>query len=488
MQYKITVLPQNRTVTAEQGDLLYFVLAENGFKVNAPCGGRGICGKCEVQEVLNPAFATRPIYTCKTHIDRDMTIILSESEGRGLDTFNSFYQEGEKKGLGVALDIGTTTVVGCLVDLKSGQILDRTSALNPQSAFGADVITRISASRENLSSLQKVIIDKTNEIIKVLAKRKKIDELVISANTTMLHIFLGVNPEPIGVAPFTPIFTETVHTYGAKLNVLADKVTLLPSVSGYIGSDITAGLLACEIPQNQTSLFVDIGTNGEIALLTNGKIFATSSAAGPALEGACIECGMGGVDGAIDSVTTDGREISFTTVGSKNAVGICGSGLVDIIAVLVKEGIIDESGAFDEECESLISNRLVSDRFYISDTVYISQKDIRQFQLAKSAICSAIKTIVSENNLTLSQIDTVYIAGGLGYYTNMQNAGSVGLIPNELVTKCKTVGNTALLGAIKCMLSNKNLEKVKEIASKTEAVELASSPVFAEEFIENMAF
>ena len=220
MQYKITVLPQNRTIIAEQGDLLYSVLSKNGFKVSAPCGGRGICGKCEVQEVVNPAFSTRSIYTCKTYVDRDMTIILNESEGRGLDAFDTFYQEGEKDGLGVALDIGTTTVVGCLVNLRSGKIIDKTSALNPQSAFGADVITRISACRENLSALQKVIIDKTNEIIKILAKGNKIDELVVSANTVMLHIFLGVNPEPIGVAPFTPVFTEIVHTYGEKLNIL----------------------------------------------------------------------------------------------------------------------------------------------------------------------------------------------------------------------------------------------------------------------------
>ena len=473
---------------AEQGDLLYSVLSRNGFKVNAPCGGRGICGKCEVQEVVNPAFSTRTIYTCKTYVDRDMTIILHESEGSGLDTFDGFNQEGEKDGLGVALDIGTTTVVGCLVDLKSGKILDKTSALNPQSTFGADVITRISACKENLSALQKVIIDKTNEIIKILAKGNKIDELVVSANTVMLHIFLGVNPEPIGVAPFTPVFTEIVNTYGSKLNILADNVTLLPSVSGYIGSDITVGLLACEMPQNQTSLFVDIGTNGEIVLCINGKLYATSSAAGPALEGACIECGMGGVVGAIDSVCIKGNELSFTTIGAEKAKGICGSGLVDIIAVLVKDGIIDDSGAFDEECESLLSNRLVSDRFYISDSVYISQKDIRQFQLAKSAICSAIKTIISENNLTLAQIDAVYVAGGLGYYTNMQNAGEVGLVPKPLVSKTKTVGNTALLGAIKCLLKQENLRQVKDIAKSTQTLELASSSVFANEFIENMAF
>ena len=181
-------------------------------------------------------------------------------------------------------------------------------------------------------------------------------------------------------------------------------------------------------------------------------------------------------------------ELIFSTVGNKPPKGICGSGLVDVVALLVKEGIIDESGAFDEDCESLLSKNLVSDRFYITDDVYLSQKDVRQFQLAKSAITSGIKTLLYENNVPIEDVQALYLAGGLGYYTDVKNAGVVGLLPSDLVSKVQSVGNSGLSGTVKCLLKDECVKKMEQIASGINVVELAQSKCFMEEFVDNMSF
>lgn len=490
MRYKITVLPYNKIVYALRDELLYDVLIKNGFKINAPCGGNGVCGKCRVVSVGKNGENAGYLYTCKTRVDSDITILLDGVGGSGLEVFESGDPIGEKSGLGIALDIGTTTVVACLVDLKSGSILGKRSCLNPQASLGADVITRIRMCQNGkLDVLQKQILETTKELVDLLAGKRRIRELCVCGNPTMLHLFLGVSPESIGIAPFTPVFTQTKRLNGSELGLNVDNVVLLPSASAFIGSDVTAGVLACGmVDKLSTSLLVDVGTNGEVVMFANNVLYATSTAAGPALEGACIECGMGGVDGAIDKVSAQNGELIFSTVGNKPPKGICGSGLVDVVALLVKEGIIDESGAFDEDCESLLSKNLVSDRFYITDDVYLSQKDVRQFQLAKSAITSGIKTLLYENNVPIEDVHTLYLAGGLGYYTDVKNAGVVGLLPSDLVSKVQSVGNSGLSGTVKCLLKDECVKKVEQIASGINVVELAQSKCFMEEFVDNMSF
>ena len=362
--------------------------------------------------------------------------------------------------------------------------------MNPQGVLGADVLSRIRACQDGkLQTLQKLILNKTAEILEEIAMGQAIKELVVSANTTMLHLFLGVNPEPIGVAPFTPVFTGTQYCLGKQLGLSVEKVRLLPSVSGYIGSDITVGMLACDILQKEnTALFVDIGTNGEIVLCNQGILYATSTAAGPALEGACIECGLGGVDGAIDRVYVCDGKLVFTTIGSLEAKGICGIGLIDLIAVLLVEELIDENGTWNEESNSILSDRLQEDKFYLTDSIYISQKDIRQFQLAKAAIMAGIETLFYESKVNIDDVETLYIAGGLGYYLDVKNAGSVGLLPKSLLSKIKLVGNTSLQGAVLCILKQDYQEKIENISIHTNVIELSCSKYFQDAYIDHISF
>ena len=491
----ITIYPQGRTLTAKQGETLLQAFGKHGIEFSAPCGGKGTCGKCKVKLIEGSVLGDSPdmeglISSCKAVVEQNIVIALPVQRGSGLDCFQEQALAGEKQGFGVILDVGTTTIAACLVDLSSGEILQKTSALNPQSVYGADVLSRINACRDGkLGLLQKVVLEKSNELIHSIADGKNVDELVVSANTTMLHIYLGKNPETIGVYPFTPVFTQTQRIDGETLSLQADKVRLLPSVSGYIGSDITAGVLACRMHKgNMTELLVDIGTNGEVVLAHKGRLYATSTAAGPALEGACIECGLGGVVGAIDKVYLQNGNLAFSTIGNEKAHGICGSGLIDLIAVLLEEELIDESGGWNEESNSPLIEKLIDDKFYLTDEVYLSQKDIRQFQLAKAAIVAGIETLLSTCGVEIDELENVYVAGGLGFYMNVQNAVKVGLLPKWPEQKVKVVGNTSLAGARLCLLQKTAQQEIEKIANETEVIELSFSKTFQDLYIEYMSF
>lgn len=491
----ITILPNNQTLFAENGDLLLDVLAKYGLSISAPCGGKGSCGKCKVKLISGAvdgvtADEKGDILACKARIKSDITLRLSPQAGTGLNDFSWESIQGDKDGFGVVLDIGTTTLALCLIHLSTGKVIEKISALNPQAVYGADVLSRIQACNEGkLPELQKCILQKTDELIQKIAGGKEIEELIVCANTTMLHIFLGVHPQSIGVAPFIPVFTEMQICTGKELNLPVRKVKLLPSASAYIGSDITAGAYACGMHETEkTVLLVDIGTNGEIVLSHKGKLYASSTSAGPALEGACIERGIGGVSGAVDKMYTNGVELCVSTIDNEKAIGICGSGLIDAIALLSKENLIDETGAFVDDSDSRFSSHLLGDKFYLTDTVWLSQKDIRQVQLAKSAILAGIETLLEENGITIGEVDELLLAGGLAYYMNIENACVIGLLPKTLQAKTRVVGNTALAGARLCVLQENACKKLQTLAKEMQIFELANSKTFQERYIENMYF
>ena len=484
----------DKTINAPSGENLLSVLAKNGYFIPASCGGRGDCGKCKVKLASGEVDGITPdingdILSCKAILKGDITIEIPQVSGGGLDEFDYEEITGTSDGLGVVIDIGTTTVVAIAIDLKSGKVMARTSSLNAQAVFGADVISRINACEDGkLDDLRKLIVNQCNLLAGKVSCGRKVDEMVITANTTMLHIFSGVNPQSIGVSPFTPVFTESKVGSGKEWGINAEKLTLLPSVSGYIGADVVCGILATKLGQTRTELFIDVGTNGEIVLSQNGKLFATSTAMGPALEGACIECGSGGVIGAIDKLKNDGDKLKISTIKNAPPKSICGSGLIDAIALLLDEEIIDETGAFNEDSNSKFINRLDDYKFYLTDKVYISQADIRQVQLAKSAVKSGVETLLYEMGVSLENIETVYIAGGLGKYMNENSAIRIGLLPKEFVGKIKVVGNSALSGARECLLDEERLNKAKAISQAVEIFELAYSQKFQNSFIDNMYF
>ena len=492
--FKITVLPDNKKINAQKGDNLAKVLALAGYDLLAFCGGSGSCGKCKVKVISGNFYGVsknenNEILSCKATICSDAVISLEKVLGSGLIEFENFCVTAKGCGLGVALDIGTTTLAFALVDLKTGKVIKKHSCLNPQSAYGADVLSRILACKNgNLYNLHKLIIQKTVEVLNLLANGQSIQTLTVSANTTMLHIFAGINPESMGVAPFTPQFLQTQIYDGEQLGLPVKKITLLPSAGAYVGADVVCGVNYCKLQADSVGLFIDIGTNGEIVLNKRGKLYAVSTAAGPALEGACIECGTGGVSGAIDKVFLSDKKLDFTTINNQSAIGICGSGIIDVIAFMLKSGIIDETGRFDEEYSGEFSNLIKNEALYITENVYISQKDVRQFQLAKSAIRTGIEILLKNCEVRFSEVENLFISGGIGFYMNADNAVIAGLIPNELKQKVKILGNSALAGALLCSVDSSCLKSVEEISENMQIIELSSDKNFAMLFAEYIGF
>lgn len=472
----ITVItPNGETVLkAPEGSVLADVLSEGGFTVPAACGRRGTCGKCTVKLISGTFGNETPkngmIRSCKAVVTDDAVIGVSFQKGEGLTDF-TLETEIKKDACGIAVDIGTTTVATSIIK-KDGTVVSR-SCLNPQSAYGADVISRIEACTNGaLPELTRLIRECIKELANKLNADGEAEEMIVSGNTTMLHLFCGVSPESMGVSPFTPQFTDVQHLDGAEFGV--KKVTVLPSVSAFIGSDIVAGIYALGLHRTDKRVFLaDLGTNGELVLSDRGKLFCTSTAAGPALEGACIECGVGGINGAIDKVFIEDGEIGYTTIGGAKPVGICGAGITDAIALLVRESMVDEGGYLEND-------------FRLCENVYISQKDVRQFQLAKSAVYSGIETLSEVVGIGNNEIDSFLIAGGLGYYINPESAFTSGLLPR--VKNIKAVGNTSLQGALMCIGNSEAVEEMRNISKACSLVDLGGNPKFSERFMNNMFF
>jgi len=387
---------------------------------------------------------------------------------------------------GAAIDIGTTTVSGKLIDLDSSMTLDTISLLNDQRVFGADVMSRIGAARNGKTEeLFGLINRQAGRILGLFMERHnipQIERLVVSGNTVMLHLFLNVDPSGMGELPFTPVFLEEKELNGKDLSLPVKKITVLPSVSAFIGGDITAGLAVLDIMNVPSpSLLVDIGTNGEMALVNRGTIYCCSTAAGPAFEGAEISCGVGGVKGAISAVEASaGGEagISITTIGNISPIGICGSGLIDAVALMLRRGIIDETGFMAGSEKG----------FYLAPGISINNRDIRQFQLAKSAILTGIRILCRSAGLKPADIKNVFVAGGLGFFINRQNAADAGLFPKEFLEKISVCGNLSLQGAEESLLNKDFMKKCKDITSRCTVVELAKDPSFTDEFTDNLLF
>jgi len=414
---------------------------------------------------------------------------------------------------GIAIDIGTTTVAGFLYDLETGRHLKTSSCLNSQRIHGADVISRIDfadSSYENLKKMQRLIYNDIMNIVFELTERvEDVKVLSFAGNTTMMHLLCGINPIAIAKAPFIPTsvtgrivyFFEIFNCIDSKL-LFNPVCILLPSIAGYVGADITAGLLTCDMDKdNKISLLIDIGTNGEIALSVNGDIITCSTAAGPAFEGANLSCGIGGVTGAIDKVNIAENELSFTTISDRKPIGICGSGIVSSLASLLHLGIIDETGRFEDDTNAFSEinkkrltkiNGETSFVFYFDEKnnpeVYLTQKDIREIQNAKAAVCAGVELLIEKKGLTQSDIDEVYIAGGFGNYLNIDDAFAIGLLPQKLKGKTKMTGNTSVVGATLCLLDSDMMDRCEDIRQKVTYYELSSDKRFTDLYIDAMMF
>ncbi|MBE6546838.1 MAG: DUF4445 domain-containing protein [Ruminococcaceae bacterium] len=470
-----------------------------------PCGGHGKCGKCKViakgelsavsqreRELLSEEELARGVrLSCLTEVLGDCLVETdSPPKGRvqiltegwmpevGKDPFFTQY--------GIAIDIGSTTLAARLYDTE-GTLLSEVSRLNPQASFGADVVSRIEAALDGRGNdLKQAILAALDEMITQLAERagvsaETVDGIVITGNTVMLHLLTGTSPEPLSHAPFVAerLFGEECTAAELALSAVLPeaKVYLPPCIAAFVGADTVCALLATGLcVGDQTKLMVDIGTNGEMGLWHNGALFVCSTAAGPAFEGVGISMGMRGTDGAIDRVWADGESLAVHVLGETQAKGICGSGLVDAIATLLKLEWLDETGYLDDAPISL------------TKAVTLTQEDVRMVQLAKSAICAGIGTLLRVAGADAAEVPVTEIAGGFGYYLNMANAAAIGLLPPALEQSVRAVGNAALSGAAMLLLDRTLQAECAELAHKARVVELASNPIFSELYMMGMMF
>ncbi len=482
---------------AAKGKRLSTYLAETGHPVTADCGGRGTCGKCRVT-LLSGSFGADPrglslavpdndgkLLSCHAWcMGNEAVVLLPVSEGQGLTVKTAEATSVDIPNCGVALDIGTTTLAAALVCLDDGRILRTASRLNPQRSFGADVMSRIGAVMEDENSLytmQKLLLDDVRLMLRELTDGPSVSHMTVAGNPTMLHLFCGISPAGMGAYPFTPAFTEAKTLTGAELDLPVDTVTLLPSISAFIGGDITAGMLAQRITDHdEPVLLVDMGTNGEMILCTGknhgAKLYGTSTAAGPALEGAGISTGVGGISGAVSAVKWNGVAMTYDTIDHAPPVGICGSGLIDLVAVLLQRGIMDETGYLED------------DPFPYAEDLTLTGADIRAFQLAKSALRAGMEVLCETAGLSPRALSHIYIAGGLGHYMNVGSAVSVGLLPDCPRQNMVSVGNTALTGAAMALKDPRLVEIVARDAAACETVELNLSQGFSDKFMEYMMF
>lgn len=394
---------------------------------------------------------------------------------------------------GIGIDIGTTTVGMALVNLENGEIIDKHSEINSQRQYGADVVTRIEKSRSGeLNLFYKAITDQISNGIKLICDKNCIPyenlyKVAIAGNTTMIHLLLGLSCKTIGINPFTPITTELVsfnysQVFTGSFNCTVD---ILPSLSAYVGADVTSGIFLTEMQTSKSPTFLlDIGTNGEMAVNIDGKIICTSTAAGPAFEGGNIKCGTGSIPGAISQVEYSDSEFKLTTIDDQSPVGICGSGVIDIVSKCLSNNIIQTSGRFNKEFGS---KQIDLWRNPDNTKIFFDQKDVRELQLGKSALRSGIDTLLNVANLSYNDIETIYIAGGFGFKINFDNAVEIGLIPYDLRNKIKLIGNSSLGGTIKYMLNSKSKDILNSITKNSSEFSLSENKMFNKLFIDNMS-
>ena len=488
-----------RNVLASKGDNLLTVIRGAGIGISAECGGVGRCGKCRVVIDGKPALA------CLTYVMQSITVelpkgdqeveydILLDSDNVETHTLGHDSRDGSdgQESYAIAVDIGTTTVVAKLLNRTSGKELASFAELNAQLSFGSDVLSRINASLDDSSELSELIISQIDRAIATMLEEQslsaaQIDRVVLAGNTTMTYILLGLPCRSLGFVPFEPAFDYPLcQTYQEifKTSTLECNVIVLPYISAYVGGDLTAGLIARL--GDEDFILMDMGTNGELIYKKGERLVCTATAAGPAFEGGNIECGTGSMRGAISSVSYENGSFVLTTIGNAPPIGICGSGILDLMAVLLEENYLDDTGLF---ADSVPDGRIIlySDPKDSTKEVYFSQKDVRQFQLAKSAVRTGLEIISEE--MGGDSPAQVFLAGGFGQNLDPSSAIAIGMLPEEFEGIVLPIGNSSLSGAVKIALDDSLIDSIIKVAAQGEEINLAAHKRFNDLFMEYMYF
>lgn len=500
------------------------LLRESGQYIDAPCGGRGTCGRCKVRLLsgtAEPMPREREIFSgrelaegwrlaCLCVPEESCEVFVPKSAQTSMAVETEFYGETGDKGhapeapvryhsgaprrrarRGIAVDIGTTTLAAALIDPDTGETLRTVSAVNRQRAYGADVISRIRAAEDGATeALRQSILCDIKALAAELCGSHPAETAVIAGNTVMCHLLLGYSCAGLGRAPFTPVDISLKCMTWKELfgeDGPVSTVTVLPGISAFIGGDITAGIYSLsDLPEK--GILLDIGTNGEMVLAAGDRYLAASVAAGPAFEGGNISCGVPGVPGAVSGAVLYGKERMVTkTIGGQPPVGLCGTGIIDVVYELIRHRLIDEQGTLKEPWFS-------SGFPVVKDKIVFTQEDIRQVQLAKAAIRAGLLLLTGAGGISLSEVTKVYVAGGFGFHLNLEKAIGIGLLPAEWKGKITAVGNSALAGAKKYLTESAEkgeeaaAQKLCAIAERTETLNLALSPEFEEAYCAYLPF
>ena len=526
--FRVLLKPDGKQISIHEGATLVDAASQAGIILNSVCGGRGTCRKCTVY--VEPD--NRKVLACQYRIETDLTVtippgsrlfeqrILAEGvESAGKirpDVFQEYSQACSGAVLGVAVDLGTTTVVAKLIDMTTGKCLATEAALNPQTRFGDDVVSRIAYAEtaDKAAELHNTIVDCLNDLIEKLcrsagAETDQVCEVCIVGNTTMSHIFLELPVSQLGQAPYEAYSLDAHDLPGADSALSinpAGNIHTVENIAGFVGSDTTAVALATDMDSaDKMTLIVDVGTNGELVLGTKDKLYAASCAAGPAFEGARISRGGRAVDGAIEAVLINDDDIGLDVIGGGIPRSICGSGLIDAVAVLLELGVIDQTGRFADRAQlseqlppAIVSRivdrngqpafRLASAESADEQPVLLTQRDIRETQLAKAAIRAGIRLLQQKAGLDDSDIEQVLLAGAFGNHIRARSALRTGLLPAVEPERIHFVGNAASSGAEMILISRDCRRRACELARRIEYVEIAHQPNFHDVFADSLLF
>jgi uncharacterized 2Fe-2S/4Fe-4S cluster protein (DUF4445 family) len=548
-------IPHGIAVPVVAGSRLIDAARAAGIRMETPCDGAGTCGKCKakvgrdaLQCLSGDAHRSLTqaerdagwVLACQTTVHGDLHVEMDAFDSDGLQILSegqklavelapwvrkSYAAEAETTQVlagdvllatesgdttaeiyGIAVDIGTTTLVTTLLDLRTGAELGVTSSLNPQAVHAQDVLSRIKMGSKpaGLQKLHAELIEEISRQTTQLAFKfgvalKNIYEAVFSGNTTMLHLATRTDPASLGKYPYTLSLSggQHVKAHDIDLGISPHGLVYLPPIfSAYVGADITAGILSTRLAEQPgVVLLVDIGTNGEMVLSVDGRLTATSTAAGPAFEGMNIACGMRASRGAVELVALGEDGIRVETIAGGDPVGICGSGLLDVVGELASKGGLDKSGRFQnngashghpwrDQWETLDGKPV----FRIAGPVYLTQKDVRQVQLAKGAIRTGIEMLLKAAGIEAARVDRVLIAGSFGFHLRTASLIHLGLLPKEFDDRVEFVGNTSKSGAEAFLLNRDAREEMKQAVAQVEVLELANDPAFEKSFIQSLRF
>ncbi|QHQ62370.1 DUF4445 domain-containing protein [Anaerocolumna sedimenticola] len=519
------VLPVTVTVVTAKGEkviecgekeTLLEAMIRDGIYLSAVCGGNGTCGKCKIRLLegnLSITLSDKNYFTeeelengwrlaCQVHPKDSCKVMVMQKDESDFEVLSGYRRKTEKKenliekDYSVAIDIGTTTIAITLVGNTSRDSIDTYTAVNQQRAYGADVISRMQASANGKSSELKLSIckDLLTGMDQLLNRNglnaMQIKEIAIAGNTTMGHLLLGFDCSKLGIFPFTPVDIGLIRrpfneVFGDSFGMECP-VTLLPGISTYVGADIVSGLYFLGFHQtDEINLLVDLGTNGEMGIGRHDKIITTSTAAGPAFEGGNITWGTGSIQGAVCNVDISDNQVSIRTIGGKEPVGICGTGVIETAAELMKAKIIDETGLMAED---YFENGYPLAKTTKGDSIVFTQKDIRELQLAKSAVRAGVETLLLRYGVKYGEINKVYLAGGFGFKMDQDKAIAIGMLPEEFRGKIEAVGNSSLGGAVKYLTEKNSKASLEHIVHVSSEINLANDIAFNDFYMKYMFF